>query len=169
MVWRLNPDVKPAADAEESEIWTSIAVLRCARIFWIARANKFVVACRGTNTGIYDLAWSPNDDYILGGSIDNSAMVWEFDSSDSKGGGLVRDRCNVARAGKGRQVAQLRDHTHYVQGAAWSPDSRFFVTLSADRSLCVYDASGALANARDIAAVAKMQCVVAVSVSCVVW
>ena len=61
ILWRHNVDQKPAADSSDVECWSIVTILR------------------GANAGIYDLAWSPSDDYILTGAIDNVAMVWEID------------------------------------------------------------------------------------------
>jgi chromatin assembly factor 1 subunit B len=33
---------------------------------------------RGSLSDIYDLAWSPDGKYIISGSIDNTARIWEI-------------------------------------------------------------------------------------------
>ena len=75
---------------------------------------------RGHTAGgdIFDAAWSPDSAYIISGSVDNVAIVW-----------------NVAT---GKVVHQFCDHSHYVQGVAWDPLGRYAITQSADRSFRVY-------------------------------
>lgn len=74
-----------------------------------------------TTMQVYDLAWSPNGDYILAGSTDNIARI--FSTID------------------GKCVRELAEHTHYVQGVAWDPMNEFIATQSSDRSVHVYSIS----------------------------
>uniref|UniRef100_A0A5K3F019 WD_REPEATS_REGION domain-containing protein n=1 Tax=Mesocestoides corti TaxID=53468 RepID=A0A5K3F019_MESCO len=77
---------------------------------------------------IYDLCWSPDDENIISGSVDQSAIIWQLDlSSDNT-------------AGSGKAVV-LRDHKHYVQGVAWDPLGVFAVSMSSDRTCRVYNVS----------------------------
>ena len=43
---------------------------------------------RGSLSDIYDLAWSPDGKYIISGSIDNTARIWEIGTC------TYQDRCN---------------------------------------------------------------------------
>ncbi|KAI9235193.1 MAG: WD40-repeat-containing domain protein [Podila humilis] len=73
---------------------------------------------RGSLSDIYDLAWSPDGRYIISGSIDNTARIWD-----------VRDaKC----------IHVLADHHHYVQGVAWDPLGEFVATQSSDRTVHIY-------------------------------
>lgn len=76
--------------------------------------------CR-TSSGseIYDIAWSPDGHYLLTGSMDNVARIYD-----------TRD---------GQCVRQIAEHNHYVQGVAWDPLNEFVATQSSDRSLSVYN------------------------------
>lgn len=77
---------------------------------------------RGSGIGayeIYDIAWSPNDDYIVTGSMDNAVRVFEVST--------------------GECVASACDHSHYVQGVAWDPLDKYILSQSADRSVHVYE------------------------------
>ncbi|CAM9862137.1 unnamed protein product [Scytosiphon promiscuus] len=73
---------------------------------------------RGATEDIYDLAWSPDSEYIACGSIDRRAHVWEVSTK--------------------RSIATLEDHANYVQGTAWDPLSKYLATQSSDRSCRVY-------------------------------
>ena len=76
--------------------------------------------CR-SNTGseIYDLTWSPDGNYLITGSMDNIARIYD-----------ARD---------GQCVRQIAEHNHYVQGVAWDPLNEFIATQSSDRSVHVYN------------------------------
>lgn len=71
-----------------------------------------------TNSEIYDLLWSPDNHFIATGSMDNCLKI--FDVSN------------------GNKLAEITEHSHYVQGISWDPLGEFITSLSADRSLHVY-------------------------------
>jgi chromatin assembly factor 1 subunit B len=62
---------------------------------------------------IYDLAWSPDSRFILFGLTDHSVQIWDVTS--------------------GQKVKVIKEHGHFVQGAAWDPLNVFIATQSADR------------------------------------
>lgn len=68
---------------------------------------------RGHVEDVYDLNWSPDSNFIVSGSVDNSAIVWDV--------------------GKGRSLKILQDYKGFVQGVAWDPQNRYICTLSSDR------------------------------------
>ncbi|KAJ1300988.1 hypothetical protein OPQ81_003412 [Rhizoctonia solani] len=80
---------------------------------WRAR-----VVVRATTREVYDLAWSPNGEYIVTGSTDNTARVHN--------------------AVDGTVVREITEHSHYVQGVAWDPLNEFLATQSSDRSVHVH-------------------------------
>ncbi|GAA6014361.1 hypothetical protein JCM10207_005435 [Rhodosporidiobolus poonsookiae] len=71
-----------------------------------------------TGKEIYDLAWSPEGDKILAGSVDHSATVYDVAT--------------------GSPLCKIADHGSYVQGVAWDPLEEFIATQSSDRSMHVY-------------------------------
>lgn len=71
-----------------------------------------------TNSEIYDLLWSPESKYIATGSMDNCVKIFDVIT--------------------GQKVADISEHTHYVQGVSWDPLDKFVASLSADRSMHVY-------------------------------
>ena len=73
---------------------------------------------RCTTMQVYDLAWSPNGEYILAGSTDNVARV--FTAHD------------------GKCIKEIVEHSHYVQGVAWDPMNEYIATQSSDRSMHVH-------------------------------
>ncbi|PRP79015.1 hypothetical protein PROFUN_13257 [Planoprotostelium fungivorum] len=75
-------------------------------------------ALRGHTADIYDLAWSPNSNYMISASTDNTVILW-----DTK---------------KKEMMEILEGHQHYVQGCTWDPLSRMIITQSADRTARIY-------------------------------
>lgn len=78
--------------------------------------------CRHSLSEIYDLAWSPDSQYILAGSMDNIARIY-----------------SVAT---GQCIRELAEHSHYVQGVAWDPYNEYLATQSSDRSVHIYNLKG---------------------------
>ncbi|GFO43029.1 chromatin assembly factor 1 subunit b [Plakobranchus ocellatus] len=74
---------------------------------------------RGHLGDVADLSWSKDNRYLVSGSVDNSAIVWD----------VV----------KGSKIAMFTEHKSYVQGVAFDPLGNFVATLSADRSLRIYN------------------------------
>ncbi|DAA78134.1 TPA_exp: Uncharacterized protein A8136_5837 [Trichophyton benhamiae CBS 112371] len=74
--------------------------------------------CRSSGAEIYDLAWSPDGVFIITGSMDNIARIYN--------------------AQTGQMVRQIAEHSHYVQGVAWDPLNEYVATQSSDRSVHIY-------------------------------
>jgi chromatin assembly factor 1 subunit B len=62
---------------------------------------------------IYDICWSPDDQFILVGLTDNTFHIWDVSSN--------------------RPLKIVKDHSHFVQGVAWDPLNEFLATQSSDR------------------------------------
>ncbi|EDW71991.1 uncharacterized protein Dwil_GK10714 [Drosophila willistoni] len=89
--------------SQDKEVWLTLKVLR------------------GHREDIYDLSWSPNSLFLVTGSVDNTAMMWDVH--------------------KGKSLAILDDHKGYVQGVAWDPCNQYIATMSTDRHLRIFDAN----------------------------
>ncbi|KAK3216817.1 hypothetical protein GRF29_1g1040559 [Pseudopithomyces chartarum] len=74
--------------------------------------------CRSMGSEIYDLAWSPDGQFFITGSMDNIARIYN--------------------AQTGVMIRQIAEHSHYVQGVAWDPLNEFVATQSSDRSVHIY-------------------------------
>lgn len=68
---------------------------------------------------IYDVAWSPNDEFIVTGSMDNAIRVF----------------CVAT----GECITQMTEHNHYVQGVYWDPLDQYIISQSADRAVHIYE------------------------------
>ncbi|XP_016927742.3 chromatin assembly factor 1 subunit B [Drosophila suzukii] len=91
------------ASEQDKEVWITLKVLR------------------GHREDIYDLSWAPNSQFLVTGSVDNTAMLWDVY--------------------KGKSLAILDDHKGYVQGVAWDPCNQYIATLSTDRQMRIFDAN----------------------------
>ncbi|XP_015113309.1 chromatin assembly factor 1 subunit B [Diachasma alloeum] len=74
---------------------------------------------RGHLEDIYDISWSPDSSFMVSGSVDNSAIVWDVQ--------------------KGRSISILQDYKGFVQGVSWDPLNQFISTLSTDRHCRLID------------------------------
>lgn len=100
IIWKLKSDSEPLnildpTNDQDKEVWITLKVLR------------------GHVEDIYDLSWSPDSQYLITGSVDNSAMLWDVQ--------------------KGKRLSTLNDHKGFVQGVAWDPKNQYIATLSTDR------------------------------------
>lgn len=68
---------------------------------------------RGHVEDVYDLSWSPDSNFLVSGSVDNTAIMWDVQ--------------------KGRSSGILADHKGFVQGVSWDPANQYVCTLSTDR------------------------------------
>lgn len=107
-IWKLKPDSETTnifdrddgSDADK-EIWLVFKILR------------------GHMEDVYDLSWSQDSQYLISGSVDNTAMIWDVQ--------------------KGKSTSIIKDHKGFVQGVAWDPLNKFLATLSTDRFFRVFD------------------------------
>jgi len=68
---------------------------------------------------VYDLSWSPCSQFLLSGSVDNSAII--------------------SNVHKGAKVAHFSDSRGFVQGVAWNKKHNILSTLGSDRNCRSYN------------------------------
>ncbi|XP_062257830.1 chromatin assembly factor 1 subunit B [Platichthys flesus] len=111
LLWKLNdskePDQLPAFQEDEDaqlnkESWSVIKTLR------------------GHIEDVYDISWTRDGNFMVSGSVDNTAIMWDIN--------------------KGQKLCILNDHKSYVQGVTWDPLGQYVATLSCDRVMRVYSA-----------------------------
>ncbi|XP_017465222.1 PREDICTED: chromatin assembly factor 1 subunit B [Rhagoletis zephyria] len=105
-IWKQKGDQEPLnildnTNEQDKEVWIVLKVLR------------------GHMEDIYDLSWASNSQFLVSGSVDNTAIVWDVN--------------------KGKSMGMLRDHKSFVQGVAWDPKNQYIATLSSDRYLRIFD------------------------------
>lgn len=87
---------------------------------------------RATTQEIYDLAWSPTSEYILSGSTDNTARI--FNVADGTSLPTLSQKGHSPDVSfPGVCVREIAEHNHYVQGVAWDPMNEYIATQSSDR------------------------------------
>ncbi|KAJ8314824.1 hypothetical protein KUTeg_006974, partial [Tegillarca granosa] len=110
MIWKLSDVSTPVnnifqEDEEDNkETWVTFKVLR------------------GHLEDVYDLCWSADSKYMITGSVDNSAILWDVT--------------------KDTRLALFNEHKSFVQGVTWDPLSEFVATMSTDRSCRIFSISG---------------------------
>uniref|UniRef100_A0A182Q8P8 CAF1B/HIR1 beta-propeller domain-containing protein n=1 Tax=Anopheles farauti TaxID=69004 RepID=A0A182Q8P8_9DIPT len=105
-IWKQKGDsetlnILDATNEQDKETWLTLKILR------------------GHMEDVYDLSWSANSQFLISGSVDNTAIVWD-----------------VLR---GKNQAILQEHKGFVQGVAWDPQNKYLATLCTDRHFRVYD------------------------------
>ncbi|KAK3543636.1 hypothetical protein QTP70_025996 [Hemibagrus guttatus] len=87
-----------------------------------AQLNKeswnVVKTLRGHIEDVYDLSWTGDGNFLVSGSVDNTAIMWDIQ--------------------KGQKICIFNDHKSYVQGVSWDPLGQYISTLSCDRVMRVY-------------------------------
>nr|XP_002127701.1 chromatin assembly factor 1 subunit B-like isoform X1 [Ciona intestinalis] len=106
ILWKLSekeeaPNIFDPDDGKNIEVWCAAKILR------------------GHLEDINDLCWSSDDLYIVTGSVDHTAVLWDVN--------------------KGQKMAILSEAKHFVHGVAWDPLGQYVATLSCDRSLRIYN------------------------------
>ncbi|HWF87327.1 MAG TPA: hypothetical protein VN659_00785 [Pyrinomonadaceae bacterium] len=79
------------------------------------------VKLEGHTGDINSIAFSPDGRFVVTGSADGTARVWE--------------------AASGKSVGELRGHSKSVNSASFSPDGKFIVTASDDATVRLWDAT----------------------------
>jgi chromatin assembly factor 1 subunit B len=67
---------------------------------------------------VYDLSWSFDSMFLVSGSVDNKAIIWDVQKQKNLG---------------------MLEHKGFVQGVAYDPIGNYIITLSTDRHICVFD------------------------------
>ncbi len=103
MIWQRDEAAGAPAEVGEGEEDPGKETWRCIK------------KLSGHAGNVVDVAWSPGGEYLVSGSVDNTAIVWHWPT--------------------GRKVQIMNDHTHYVQGVLWDPRDDFVATISCDRAV----------------------------------
>ena len=90
--------------------------------YWKRQSHLEFLTLNGHSDQVYSAAFSPDGRYIVTGSFDHTAKVWD--------------------AKIGKELLTLKGHSSVVYPAAFSPDGRWIVTGSYDNTAKVWGASG---------------------------
>ncbi|XP_077584219.1 chromatin assembly factor 1 subunit B [Stigmatopora nigra] len=109
LLWKLNDNKEP----EQAPVFQEEEDARLNKESW-----SVVKTLRGHIEDVYDLSWTRDGNYMVSGSVDNTAIMWDIN--------------------KGQKICILNDHKSYVQGVTWDPLGQYVATLSCDRVMRVY-------------------------------
>ena len=99
---------------------------------WDAGSGALLYTHRGHAAKVQSLAWSPDGRHIASGSDDKTIQVWTPFKTKSNFFSMLLTA--------GRNELTYRGHTAKVYAVAWSPNGQRLATVSADKTLQVWDA-----------------------------
>jgi WD40 repeat protein/serine/threonine protein kinase len=131
--------------------------------YWQPKTHLALKTLRGHLDVVKSVAFSPDGQRIVTGSLDNTAKVWDVANGRElltlKGHSLgIRsvafspdgqrivtgsedNTAKVWEAASGRELLTLRGHTYAIRSVAFSPDGQRIVTGSDDQTAKVWDAA----------------------------
>ncbi|KAG7244099.1 hypothetical protein INR49_005770 [Caranx melampygus] len=109
LLWKLNDCKEP----EQAPVFQEDEDAQLNKESW-----SVVKTLRGHLEDVYDISWTRDGNFMVSGSVDNTAIMWDIN--------------------KGQKLCMLNDHKSYVQGVTWDPLGQYIATLSCDRVMRVY-------------------------------
>ncbi|XP_069009678.1 chromatin assembly factor 1 subunit B [Embiotoca jacksoni] len=109
LLWKLNDCKEP----ESTPVFQEDEDAQLNKESW-----SVVKTLRGHIEDVYDVCWTRDGNFMVSGSVDNTAIMWDIN--------------------KGQKLCILNDHKSYVQGVTWDPLGQYVATLSCDRVMRVY-------------------------------
>ncbi|XP_032386268.1 chromatin assembly factor 1 subunit B isoform X2 [Etheostoma spectabile] len=110
LLWKLNDSKEP----EQAPMFQEEEDAQLNKESW-----SVVKTLRGHIEDVYDICWTRDGNFMVSGSVDNTAIMWDIN--------------------KGQKLCILNDHKSYVQGVTWDPQGQYVATLSCDRVMRVYN------------------------------
>uniref|UniRef100_UPI003AAC38A8 chromatin assembly factor 1 subunit B n=1 Tax=Centroberyx gerrardi TaxID=166262 RepID=UPI003AAC38A8 len=109
LLWKLNDSKEP----EQVLVFQEDEDAQLNKESW-----SVVKTLRGHIEDVYDISWTRDGNFMVSGSVDNTAIMWDVT--------------------KGQKLCIFNDHKSYVQGVTWDPLGQYVATLSCDRVMRVY-------------------------------
>lgn len=109
LLWKLNDSKEP----EQAPVFQEDEDAQLNKESW-----SVVKTLRGHIEDVYDICWTQDGNFMVSGSVDNTAVMWDIN--------------------KGQKLCILNEHKSYVQGVTWDPLGQYVATLSCDRVMRVY-------------------------------
>ncbi|KAG7502141.1 chromatin assembly factor 1 subunit B [Solea senegalensis] len=110
LLWKLNDCKEP----EQAPVFQEDEDAQLNKESW-----SVIKTLRGHIEDVYDICWTGDGNFMVSGSVDNTAIMWDIN--------------------KGQKLCILNDHKSYVQGVTWDPLGQYVATLSCDRTMRVYN------------------------------
>ncbi|KAL2081395.1 hypothetical protein ACEWY4_023248 [Coilia grayii] len=111
LLWKLND----SKEAEQASVFHDEDDDQLNKESW-----NVLKTFRGHIEDVYDISWTNDGNFMVSGSVDNTAIMWDVT--------------------KGQKMFIFNDHKSYVQGVTWDPLGQYICTLSCDRVMRVYNA-----------------------------
>lgn len=77
----------------DKEFWRAQRILQCVSFLcFLCRSHdsgRTIDDDRVTTKHVYDLAWSPDSEFLIAGSTDNTASIWKAGTGESPSSGLL--------------------------------------------------------------------------------
>ncbi|KAK1797794.1 hypothetical protein P4O66_008142, partial [Electrophorus voltai] len=109
LLWKLNDSKEP----EQIPVFQDDEDAHLNKESW-----NVVKTLRGHIEDVYDISWTIDGNFLVSGSVDNTAIMWDIQKS--------------------QKMCIFNDHKSYVQGVTWDPLGQYICTLSCDRVMRVY-------------------------------
>jgi WD40 repeat protein len=103
---------------------------------WDLESGRVLYTLKGHSNPVFGMALTPNSKWAISASWDKTLKVWNLESGQSP------MRSGHARRDKGTVIMPLRTlegHLNYVDGAAVTPDGKWAISASSDKTLKVWE------------------------------
>ncbi|WOO78624.1 Transcriptional repressor rco-1 [Vanrija pseudolonga] len=107
---------------------------------WNVQTGQQVERLKGHKDSVYSVAFSPDGKCLVSGSLDRTLRVWDLTQTKrALDGNGPSSKDAAEKGGFGSCASTLNGHKDYVLSVAISPDGRWVVSGSKDRSIQFWD------------------------------
>ncbi|KAI9317623.1 WD40-repeat-containing domain protein [Dichotomocladium elegans] len=100
---------------------------------WDIQTGEALERLEGHKDSVYSVAFMPDGRTLVSGSLDKTLKLWQLGTNEGRGFGVERDRS------RGPCKMTFTGHKDFVLSVACTPDGRWIVSGSKDRSVQFWD------------------------------